>query len=168
MLRYRDSAGNVFSQTRNRLGQAETTSIVTATPSSEAQSPLSSADIDSDSSFSASTSGSVLSDSESEEEEVLSHLQRLQGLSGSWRRQVKRPRLAKDDRDLLDTGQTSTGLQSDDQNDDDVDDVPAEPEAAVMQVYVHGIDEAVLQSALTSSALWRRIQLNGQLEVRNS
>ncbi len=34
-----------------------------------------------------------------------------------------------------------------------------------MQVYLHGIDEAVLQAALTSSKLWDRIQLMDSLQA---
>lgn len=87
----------------------------------------------------------------------MSPLQRLQGLSGSWRRKTKRPRLAKDGRDHRAGEQNGAGQQGGDE--------PDLPEAPAMQVYVHGIDEAVLQSGLASSSLWPKIQLNRNLEV---
>ena len=89
------------------------------------------------------------SDSEEREEEVVSHLQRLQGLAGSWRRHNKRPRLGREYRE------GPAGHQEE----DDV------PKAAAMQVYVHGINETGLQSALEKTSLWHRIELNNNLEV---
>lgn len=160
MLRYRDADGSVFSETRNSFGRSETTSLLTASPSTSIQSAPSSgmqSDQDSSSGSSASSLSASTSDSDSEdkEDEVVSHLQRLQGLAGSWRRQNKRPRLGKDGREHrhMGLGAGQGGAEED------------EPEAAAMQVYVHGIDQAALQSALTPSSLWHRIQLNNNLEV---
>ena len=151
VLRYRDADGSVFSETRNAFGRSETTSLLTANPSTPTQS-----EPESPSGRSASPSASDSDSEDKDEEEVVSHLQRLQGLAGSWRRVNKRPRLGKDGREHRDMG-LGSGQQEGDWG--------GEPEAAAMQVYVHGIDEAALQSALTPSSLWQRIQLNKNLEV---
>lgn len=150
-LRYRDTNGNVFSETTNSFGRSETTPLLTATPSSNAtQSTPDASQSEPDSPSSRSASDAALDlDSEEREEEAISHLQRLQGLAGSWRRHNKRPRLGKDHRE------GSPGQQEE----DDV------AEAAAMQVYVHGINETGLQSALEKSSLRHRIELNNNLEV---
>lgn len=152
-LRYRDTDGNIFSETTNSFGRSETTSLLTATPSTSTstQSTTPDASQSEPDSPSARSASQAASDSDSEkEEEVVSHLQRLQGLAGSWRRHNKRPRLGRDFREGV-AGQ---------QGEDDV------PEAAAMQVYVHGINAIGLQSALEKSSLWHRIGLNNNLEVR--
>ncbi|KAL3133379.1 hypothetical protein ABBQ38_007249 [Trebouxia sp. C0009 RCD-2024] len=160
MLCYRDADGSVFSETRNVFGRSETTSVLTARPSASPQSEPSSAtqlepDPSSGSSSSSSASASESDSEDKEEEEVVSHLQRLQGLAGSWRRVNKRPRLGKDGREHRGTGLGAGQLEGGGEG---------EPEVAAMQVYVHGIHEAVLQSVLTPSPLWHRIQLNKNLE----
>ena len=149
-LRYRDTDGNVFSETTNSFGRSETTSLLTATPPTSSQSINNAAQSEPDlpSARSALAAASD-SDSEEREEEVVSHLQRLQGLAGSWRRHNKRPRLGREYR------QGGAGHQEEDH-------VPKE---AAMQVYVHGINETGLQSALEQSSLWHRIELNNNLEV---
>ena len=143
MLRYRDADGSVFSETRNAFGRSETTSLLTANPSTSTQSASTSSTQSENESPSGRSASSSASDSDSEdkdEEEVVSHL----------------PRLGKDGREHRDMG-LGSGQQEGDWG--------GEPEAAAMQVYVHGIDEAALQSALTPSSLWQRIQLNKNLEV---
>lgn len=161
MLRYRDADGSVFSETRNAFGRSETTSLLAASPSASPQSEPSSAtqaepDSSSGSSSSSSASASESDAEDKEEDEVVSHLQRLQGLAGSWRRVNKRPRLGKEGREHRGTGLGAGQQEGGGQG---------EPEVAAMQVYVHSIDEAVLQSVLTPSSLWHRIQLNKNLEV---
>lgn len=152
-LRYRDPYGNIFSETTNSFGRSETTSLFTTTPSTSTSTQSTTPDTsqsepDSPSTRSASE-GASDSDSEEKEEEAVSHLQRLQGLAGSWRRHNKRPRLGREYRE------GGAGHQEE----DDV------PEAAAMQVYVHGINVTGLQSALEKSSLWHRIGLNNNLEV---
>ena len=146
VLRYRDADGSVFSQSRNCFGRSETTSLLTATPSTSTQSTPDASQSESDSASARSASEASDSDTEDIEEEVPSHLQRLQGLAGMWRRHNKRPRLG---RETAQGGTYHEGL----------------PAADAMQVYVHGIDETGLQSALTKSSLWHRIELNNHLEV---
>ena len=149
-LRYRDTDGNVFSETTNSFGCSETTSLLTANPSTSTQSATLEASQSEPQSPSSSSASEAAPDSDPEdrEEEAVSHLQRLQGLAGSWRRHNKQPRLGKDYRE------GSAGQQEHDV-----------PEAAAMQVYVHGINETGLQSALEKSSLWHRIELNNNLEV---
>lgn len=154
VLRYRDTDGNVFSETTNSFGRSETTSLFTASPSSSTQSTTgttpdaSQSEAESSSARSASEAASDL-DSEEREEEVVSHLQRLQGLAGSWRRHNKRPRLGKEYRE--------GGVEHHEEGD--------VAEADAMQVYVHGINETGLRAALEKSSLWHKIELNNNLEV---
>ena len=166
MLRYRDADGSVFSQTTNNFGQTQTQSVFTAASSSSSSSSTASDSACSDSGrdSSSSDSGGIPrydSASDSEEEEVASHLQRLQSLAGNWKlkQTSKRARAA------------NKSAQQDDSEESTIDGgqqghatfqlapVPA------MQVYLHGIDEAVLQAALTTSSLWARIQLQDSLQA---
>ena len=164
VLRYRDADGSVFSQTTNSFGQTQTQSVFTAASSSSSSSSSTASDsARSDSSRDSSLSGIPHYDSasDSEEEEVASHLQRLQSLAGNWKLKQtnKRARAAnkspqQDDSEpsTSDGGQQGQGSFQ----------LPAVP---AMQVYLHGIDEAVLQAALTTSSLWERIQLQDSLQA---
>ncbi len=170
VLRYRDADGSVFSQTTNSFGQTQTQSVFTAAASSSLSSSTASDSARSGSrrDSSSSDSGGILrydlasdSEEEEEEEEVASHLQRLQSLAGNWKLKQtnKRARAAnkspqQDDSD----NSTSDGGQ---QGQASFQLPPVPP----MQVYLHGIDEAVLQAALTTSALWERIQLQDSLQA---
>ena len=173
MLRYRDADGSVFSQTTNSFGQTQTQSVFTATASSSSSSSSAASDSarsDSSRDSSSSHSGGIPrydSASDSDEEEVASHLQRLQSLAGNWKLKQtnKRGRVAnrspqQDDSELStsDGGQQGQG-QGQGQGSFQLPAVPA------MQVYLHGIDEAVLQAALTTSSLWDRIQLQDSLQA---
>ena len=151
VLRYRDTDGNVFSETTNSFGRSETTSLFTASPSTSTQSTTPDASHSEPESSSARSASEAASDSDSEEreEEVVSHLQRLQGLAGSWRRHNKRRRLGKEHRE----GGTEHHEEED------------VAEADAMQVYIHGINETGLRAALEKSSLWHKIELNNNLEV---
>lgn len=151
VLRHRDPDGNVFSETTNSFGRSETTSLLTASPSTSTQPTppdVSQSEPESSSARSASEAASD-SDAEEKEEEVVSHLQRLQGLAGSWRRHNKRPRLGREYREA--------GAEHHEEGD--------VAEADAMQVYVHGINETGLRAALEKSSLWHKIELNNNLEV---
>ena len=170
VLRYRDADGSVFSQITNSFGQTQTQSIFTAAAASSS-SPSSSTASDSASSDSrgdsfSSGSGGILrydSASDSEEEEVASHLQRLQSLAGNWKlKQTNKRARAANKSPQQDDSEESTnggGPQGQGQASFQLPPVPA------MQVYLHGIDEAVLQAALTTSSLWERIQLQDSLQA---
>lgn len=150
VLRYRDAYGNVFSETTNSFGRSETTSLLTASPSTSTQSTTPDASQSEPESSSARSASEAASDSDSEEtEEVVSHLQRLQGLAGGWRRHNKRPRLGKEYQE------GGVGHHEED----------GVAEADAMQVYVHGINETGLRAALEKSSLWHKIELNNNLEV---
>lgn len=164
MLRYRDADGNLFSQTTHTSGQRQIESIYTAASSAPGNVlDAESAQTDStyDSSSSASESGAPNYDSDSDsEQEVSSHLHRLQSLAGSWKvkQHIKRARTAtKASEQESEEGASDGGLQGKDSF--------SLPPVPAMQVYLHGIDEAVLQTSLTSSALWDRIQLRDSLQV---
>jgi len=171
VLRYRDADGSVFSQTTNSFGQTQTQSVFTATASSSSSSSSAASDSarsDSSRDSSSSHSGGIPrydSASDSDEEEVASHLQRLQSLAGNWKLKQtnKRGRVAnkspqQDDSELS----TSDGGQQGQGQGQGSFQLPAVP---AMQVYLHGIDEAVLQAALTTSSLWDRIQLQDSLQA---
>jgi len=169
VLRYRDANGSVFSQTTNSFGQTQTQSVFTAAASSSSSSSSTASDSarsDGSRDSSSSDSGGIPrydSASDSEEEEVTSHLQRLQSLAGNWKlKQTNKRARAANKSPQQDDSEESTsdgGQQGQGQASFQLPPVPA------MQVYLHGIDEAVLQAALTTSSLWERIQLQDSLQA---
>ncbi|DBB09376.1 TPA: hypothetical protein ACH3X3_007951 [Trebouxia sp. C0006] len=166
VLRYRDADGSVFSQTTNSFGQTQTQSVFTAAASSSSSSSSTASDSacsDSGRDSSSSDSGGIPrydSASDSEEEDVASHLQRLQSLAGNWKLKQtnKRARLANKSPQQDDSESSTSDGGQQGQGSFQLPAVPA------MQVYLHGIDEAVLQAALTTSSLWERIQLQDSLQ----
>lgn len=167
VLRYRDTDGNLFSQTTHTSGQRQTESIYTAASSApgnvlDAESAQTDSTYESSSSALESGASNYESDSDSEQE-VASHLHRLQSLAGNWRvkQQIKRARTAtKASEQESEEGASDDGLQGKDSF--------SLPPVPAMQVYLHGIDEAVLQASLTSSSLWDRIQLRDSLQVNSA
>ncbi len=167
VLRYRDADGSVFSQTTNSFGQTQTQSVFTAAASSSSSSSSTASDSacsDSGRDSSSSDSGGIPrydSASDSEEEDVASHLQRLQSLAGNWKLKQtnKRARLANKSPQQDDSESSTSDGGQQGQGSFQLPAVPA------MQVYLHGIDEAVLQAALTTSSLWERIQLQDSLQA---
>lgn len=166
MLRYRDAQGSVFSQTPNTSRETHTTCISKAAEScptspSATSSAKSDNHSDGDSFPTASSLGFTdsASDSDSESDAAVSHLQRLQSLAGTWKQHNKRARIANaaPQQDLGDEPVSDGGQQR--------RDTFRPPQVPAMQVYLHGIDEAVLEAALTNSALWHRIQLQDSLQV---
>ncbi len=166
VLRYRDADGSVFSQTTNSFGQTQTQSVFTAAASSSSSSSTTSDSARSDSSHDSFSSGSggiprYDSASDSDEEEVTSHLQRLQSLAGNWKlKQTNKRARAANKSPQQDGSELSTSDGG--QHGQGSFQLPAVP---AMQVYLHGIDEAVLQAALTTSSLWERIQLQDSLQA---
>ena len=161
MLRYRDAEGSVLSQTIDRTGQMQTTYISKAAGSSSI-SPATQPDHDHETSSPATLPDSrdTASDSESEEE-VASHLQRLQSLAGRWKQQHKQARVTSAAPQLGMEEAASDGAQKG-------RDSFSPPSLPALPVYLHGIDEAKLQAALTASSLWHRIQLQDSLQVNTA
>ena len=162
MLRYRDAEGSVLSQTIDRTGQTQTTYISKAAGSS----PIGPATHPDQSDHEISSpatlpdSRDTASDSESEEE-VASHLQRLQSLAGRWKQQHKPARATSAAPQLGMEEAASDGAQKG-------KDSFSPPSLPALPVYLHGIDEAKLQAALTASSLWHRIQLQDSLQVNTA
>lgn len=155
MMRYKDEAGTAFAQADSSSDSA--TSSRSGRPAFSYIQP----DADHDSSWPASTSAAFDSDSDSDSAEEATPLQRLQSLAGSWRQQQTRQRRSVARGGVAQTSEAHAGDEA-----QQAADRAAEPQAAPMQVYVHGIEESKLEAALTKSNLWHRIQVRDSLRVR--
>lgn len=155
-MRYRDAEGNAFS-----LPDAKPDSKPGKTSSTGKSTQSASSTDSSDSLLSSSASDS---DSDSESNQVATPLQRLQAAAGNWKLQLPRKRraggkeAAQGQSWLGDLTSSTDAWQQQQQPEK-----PAEPVGPPMQVYVHGIEEEVLETVLKRSNLWHRIQLRDSL-----
>ena len=156
-MRYRDAEGNAFSlpdaKPDSKPGKTSSTGKSTQSVSS------------SDSSDSLLSSSASDSDSDSDSNQVATPLQRLQAAAGNWKLQLPRKRRAGGKE--AGQGQSWLGefIISTDAWQQQPSEYPVEPTGPPMQVYVHGIDEEVLETVLKRSNLWHRIQLRDSLRV---